>query len=424
MTVPNALPIENNYSARGKTEPRTHDNRPSMWSVAASSLHTQHFIVSVGLLSILVVVPMPAFLQGVLTCLFAIFTVSMLYNTALALITHGSQAIAGNGPESSTFQVNFDQFPMMGRQPVEEHKSLKVYQGWMNEINNYDPNNYHIAMTKSVFVKLHGSRLKISNVANRVPKRAIWNEQVVEKELMVVTRNRVFDLTKCRVEMCPIGLARKRYFNRKYPIQLLIPALAELGLNKQDQIATPAIHSEDNQPSNGSSPEFIEQFQAYRDDIGTTILNADTSVLRDVELEAPGNQGIPQPPCGEETRLLLFARCDREKEDWYRRFVAASNGLVTDNDVPSNVKLLNDDEMMAIRARKLLPNLQNLAEEDRLAEATTSTDKREDDGTAKEDDQRSKGMPPRDSSVEGLLMTACSSRGHYDYVKFMSTYQV
>lgn len=57
-------------------------------------------------------------------------------------------------------------------------------------------------------------------------------------------------------------------------------------------------------------------------------------------------------PCGDEVRLILFARGDREKEDWYRRFVAASEGDVHDQMLRlPNLKFVDDAELQRAAAK-------------------------------------------------------------------------
>lgn len=81
----------------------------------------------------------------------------------------------------------------------------------MNEINNYDPSNFHVSMTRTVHIKLDGAILKISNTKSRIPKRSMWNEKEIDKKKITFTQHRTYNLIDCRIEMCPTGLARKRY---------------------------------------------------------------------------------------------------------------------------------------------------------------------------------------------------------------------
>lgn len=58
-------------------------------------------------------------------------------------------------------------------------------------------------------------------------------------------------------------------------------------------------------------------------------------------------------PCGDEVRLLLFARCNREKEDWYRRFVAASKGHVHEQDLQvPHARFVDEADLQAVAAQQ------------------------------------------------------------------------
>lgn len=49
-------------------------------------------------------------------------------------------------------------WPILDAVPLEYFysKIANNFQGWMNEIDIYDPETYHITMTRSVYVKLEG----------------------------------------------------------------------------------------------------------------------------------------------------------------------------------------------------------------------------------------------------------------------------
>lgn len=78
----------------------------------------------------------------------------------------------------------------------------------MNEINSYDPTNFRCSMSRSVMVRLDGTQLRLSNTNARIPKRSMWNETLPKD--VSFTKHRYYDMIGCRIEMCPIGLARKR----------------------------------------------------------------------------------------------------------------------------------------------------------------------------------------------------------------------
>lgn len=427
-TVPNALIFDKIMEATNSppaSTTTTSSKFTGLLPTISSALYSRTTAICLGLLAVLIVAPVPPFLQGVIACLLSIVTISTLYNAISSLVVAIVAQNNPNGPEKAPFAVpDYNKLPVCEIPAAEEHKSLKSYSGWMNEINSYDPDSFHIGMTKSVFVKLDGTRLKVSNVANRVPKRSMWNEAPVDKKQLIVTRNRTYDLLNCRVEMCPKGLARKRYFNRKYPIQLTIPNGL---LSPEDVIRVPSATAlTPQQPESSVEGEdkviFLNDFDST--DFGTTILNADTTSLHQLSVPetttttgGSGSAGQKEvTPCGAEVRLLLFARCDREKEDWYRRFQNASVGAVRDNEnAVANLKYVTDMEAQAMR--QVIQNLENLVEEEKLRISNTKKDGIE------EKDETEIQFPP-DSNFDGLLMTPCSARSHPDYVKFMSKYQV
>lgn len=160
----------------------------------------------------------PPFIQGVLACLcsITIFTkfceaIGALVNGSLSKVLSGGSDTGACSPERGAFAIpNYDKMSVCAVPPVEEHKQLKTYSGWMNEINNYDPTNYHISMTRSVFVKLEGSKLSIASTNARIPKRSTWNEQPIDKKSVTFTKRCYYDLIGAHIEMCPKGLARKR----------------------------------------------------------------------------------------------------------------------------------------------------------------------------------------------------------------------
>lgn len=323
----------------------------------------------------------------------------------------------------------------------------------MNEINNYDPSNYHISMTRSVFVKLDGTTLRISNATTKIPKRAMWNEKMIEKKLVKFTRHRFFDLLDCRLEMCPTGLARKRHYSRKYPIQLTIVRITPNSSTSSTE--TPAQKSEDlsftesvtggggitklkdknesleKTDSSSFENESSEANNADNFDIGAAIMNSDVNALRKLQdgngtgkVDADGKD--QDVPCADETRILLFARTDREKEDWYRRFKSASLGLVNDQEhFMNDVHVISDEDVLAAFGKKVgstdEPSV-TLAECDEIEKDKEKMEVKEVAEPAGNDAlEVGNGL---DTVFEGLLMTTCAARGPSDYVQFMSKYQV
>uniref|UniRef100_A0A1B0CGX2 SMP-LTD domain-containing protein n=1 Tax=Lutzomyia longipalpis TaxID=7200 RepID=A0A1B0CGX2_LUTLO len=390
----------------------------------------RNFTIGCGMLIVCLLAPIPPFMQGVLACLFAMLFLTTLYDIAVELMSK-SLAKSG-GPERGDFAIpDFETMPICQVPAVEEHKSLKTYTGWMNEINNYDPVNYHISMTRSVYVKLDGSTLRISNVADRVPKRSMWNEVPIDKNSITFTKHRFYNLLGCRIEMCPKGLARKRYYSRKYPIQLTISqSKVEQGPENCPEKETNGVEGLSDRDlnlnhfaacENGEEKVPKQVNDATYNDLGSTIMNFNVDSV--TQMNEHGDTGLREdPPCGDDVRLLLFARCDREKEDWFRRFTAASVGLIVDSDchIPDMV-MLSDEEVVSIKLSSYLDLHQPVEGEEKPngTEIAKTPEKSAKDNEGGGESKRSS----MESIFEGLLITTCATRGPVDYLKFMSKYQ-
>lgn len=72
-------------------------------------------------------------------------------------------------------------------------------QGWMNEIQNYNPETYHATLTHSVFVRLEGSTLRISKPNKNITRRASYNEP---KPDVIYISQKIYDLTGSKVCIC------------------------------------------------------------------------------------------------------------------------------------------------------------------------------------------------------------------------------
>ncbi|NXW73704.1 TEX2 protein, partial [Hirundo rustica] len=153
-------------------------------------------------------------------------------------------------------------------------------QGWMNQLHAYDPELFHPSLTHSVLAVLDGATLKLSYPKSNIPRRATFEEEILDA---VFVSHRCYDLTDAKVFLCPPSLARKRTWNKKYPICVLLP-----------------------EPAEGEE--------------------------RDAEL--PGDEGSRKAPVSgqdgagdrRDRCLYLFGRTGREKEEWYQHLVQASRG--------------------------------------------------------------------------------------------------
>ncbi|XP_041432723.1 testis-expressed protein 2 isoform X2 [Xenopus laevis] len=165
-----------------------------------------------------------------------------------------------------------------------------IMKGWMNEIQNYDPETYHATLTHSIFVRLEGSTLRLSKPNKNVSRRAIYNEA---KPDVVYISQKIYDLVDSKVYLVPKSLARKRVWNKKYPICL--------ELARQD--------------------DFMAKAQADRE-------VAEDKMDRWEQTE-DGSRAVPTQDCSKaaghrEQVLYLFGRTGREKEEWFRKFLLAS----------------------------------------------------------------------------------------------------
>ncbi|XP_054732223.1 uncharacterized protein LOC129240455 isoform X1 [Anastrepha obliqua] len=415
---------------------------------AKTKFATSMPISRVAVLLIVLLLPVHGFIRGVLACLMSFAIADSLSIIAQAFIYKFFQS----HPEQSEFEIpDYTKLPICKVPAVEEHKTVKSYTGWMNEIFSYDPVTFHITQTNSVYLRLDGTILRVSTTLARIPKRVMWNEQPIDIKHIHFTGHRIFNLLGCNVELLPLGLARKRYFNRKYPIQLIIKRSAEddtyLDLSEQpsnEHSATGSrteVHSTDSRLSQISN-EVLEQYTDLKEtnansqdvDFASAIMNADLQQLQD---DTQNNDTLI--PCGDEVRLILFARADREKEDWYRRFVAASEGDVHDQVLRlPNLKLVDDAELQRAAAKAAQMPLDPNAKRD--------VGSSENDNNA---DNESLVLPPdmapplvvesksefKDipddmevvltptETFEGLLMSSCAARNPQDYIRFMAIYQ-
>ncbi|XP_074742369.1 testis-expressed protein 2-like [Strix uralensis] len=156
-------------------------------------------------------------------------------------------------------------------------------QGWMNQLHVYDPELFHPSLTHSVLAVLDGATLKLSYPKSNIPRRATFEEEILDA---VFISHRCYDLTDAKVFLCPPSLARKRTWNKKYPICILLPDPADV--------------------ESRSSEEHDVELQR---DEGTK------------KTPVPG-QDVPGD-CRERC-LYLFGRTGREKEEWYQHLVRAS----------------------------------------------------------------------------------------------------
>ncbi|NWI33676.1 TEX2 protein, partial [Sula dactylatra] len=156
-------------------------------------------------------------------------------------------------------------------------------QGWMNQLHVYDPEVFHPSLMHSVLATLDGATLKLSYPKSNIPRRATFEEEILDATFV---SHRCYDLTDAKIFLCPPSLARKRTWNQKYPICVLLPDPMEVECRSSEE--------------------------------------HDTELQRDEGTKKAPVPGQDVPGDCRERCLYLFGRTGREKEEWYQHLVQAS----------------------------------------------------------------------------------------------------
>ncbi|XP_062269680.1 testis-expressed protein 2 isoform X1 [Platichthys flesus] len=199
----------------------------------------------------------------------------------LLLIRMGSSRSQCHRPAYSSPQTLLGEVILTGGAVNTEPDILK---GWLSEMQDYDPETFHPALTQSVFATLEGSSLQLDSPRTNISRRATYNERVHEATFV---KSCCFQLEKSKVFLLPSVLARKRTWNPKYPICI---QLAGAG-NSQEDVGGRVKESRGEEP--GAEPSSPKP-------------------------------SSPKPVHDPPTTLYLFGRTGREKEEWFRHFLFAS----------------------------------------------------------------------------------------------------
>ncbi|KAM8961644.1 testis-expressed protein 2-like [Pelodytes ibericus] len=218
--------------------------------------------------------PLPAYISGLFMGLVSGFMLGFFM--ILFLVPKSSYSC-----RHSQFLTERSQSPLMeSQEPI-------VLRGWMNEMYTYDPETYHPALMHSAFVTLEGATLKRSYTKTNLPRRAKFGEDIPEA---VFVSHQVNDLTNAQVFLYPFGLAKKRIWNKKYPICVRLCDTEEMSSTNQDGDDTDVLAGEPQRPNPENS---------------RTLLGDCKGVI-----------------------LYLFGRTGRQKEEWYQYLVRASQGCM------------------------------------------------------------------------------------------------
>ncbi|XP_011496764.1 PREDICTED: testis-expressed sequence 2 protein [Ceratosolen solmsi marchali] len=235
-------------------------------------------------------IPLPKYFMGVLAGVFISILVQRIYKIFNQMLTLPVKFVA----------------PVL-EIPVVEHACVEKFEGWLNELPyNYNPDNYHVARTKPVFFKLQGDALQIMETRTRIPKRAVWDEPMHKPKF---TKKRKYSLAGAKIDLLPSGLIRLRRWSKKYPICI---TLEKDTLNDITVIEN----------SSDDEPQQID-------------MEADKMILEEEETDDEHSQSKDSKDIFEDcqddyesedmkVKLYVFARTDRQKEEWFRRLVSAS----------------------------------------------------------------------------------------------------
>lgn len=179
----------------------------------------------------------------------------------------------------------------------------------MNELFDYNPETYSINQTHSIYVHLEGTTLRLRRPKVNVPKRAMWDESNPNPQFV---HQRHFDIEGSKVLLLPNGLVKKRLWSKKYPICI---ALAKDGKKQSMKQETTAQSL-----GNGNQPT------------GRISTSSSTDSVHGFEM-------VSEQKC-DSSILYLFARTCREKEQWYRRILAATSGAPLKNHIREIKRLL------------------------------------------------------------------------------------
>ncbi|NXG17853.1 TEX2 protein, partial [Grallaria varia] len=235
------------------------------------------------------IIPLPGYLSGLLLGMALGFLVAVGVIWLVTPHTH----------EYLKFHKRMKKQRHTGALDIKEPEILK---GWMNEIYNYDPETYHATLTHSVYVRLEGSTLRLSKPNKNISRRALYNEP---KPDVTYVSQKIYELTESKISLVPKSLARKRIWNKKYPICI--------ELAKQDDFMAKAQTEKENAEEKSSAEKVDSNSE-----------------------ESKKPQDGAKCSSQKDQVLYLFGRTGREKEEWFRRFLLASR-LKSEGKRPSSV---------------------------------------------------------------------------------------
>ncbi|XP_022917280.2 testis-expressed protein 2 isoform X1 [Onthophagus taurus] len=297
------------------------DLRPKPVDFTWKDYLKQYQSVLIGILTSLFYyyIPLSSYLSGFIMGVLIAFAVAFIYFKL--------------NEETKNLTTNRENVQIVKVPAIREYQPLKKYNGWMNEFpDEYDPQTYHVMDTQSVYLRLQGNFLRISNTKHKIPKRAMWNEN---EHKATFSAHRIYNLLDAKINLLPDGITKIRYWSKKYPICITLNK-DQLCVKIKD-VGEESLEKK-NVEVNGKSVKY-EKLLSDEGDSKKINTTDDMDEFTDVEESDDEDNKLDNDEDEKETnldwngmnldtkqtRIYLFGRTDREKEDWYRRLIAATH---------------------------------------------------------------------------------------------------
>ncbi|KAG8264150.1 hypothetical protein J6590_017168 [Homalodisca vitripennis] len=312
------LPFEGSETELAKELDRLAN--PTLFRRVESFVYDWHIVVLPLIASLISwLTPLPQYIAGVLVGALGLLMLQKLVGLIRMVWGYTTSPI-----EHFRSMLPLHEVPIFRRSVYESDIADTVLEGWMNEYGKeYRPETYHVSLTETVYVTLDGTKLKLSSPRCKVPKRSLWNEP---RYKLLFNRERLYDITNCRVEIKPDNLIHRRIWSKKYPICITLTPASKLG----------ARHREKNQETVDKDTPWIEEEKYNFDTISEVVVNDESKHSTFSRI----NIVICFIPCGGPT-VICFIRADPvRRTHWTGIF--SSTKLSVEETVSVNSELSTD----------------------------------------------------------------------------------
>jgi len=167
-------------------------------------------------------------------------------------------------------------------------------------------------------MRLDGNNLFISfpHPKMRIPKRRLWNDPVVTSDYIFI-RHSVYNVSGASIQIAPEKLAKRRTWNKKYPICIKFPNCSVVAKISPTESVENLLVAIESGPGPSSAANTTVNYNVNTAGVsvnkGNTALNASSNDT-DGSVKSTRN-GVIREDCSSKS-LFLFARTDREKDIW------------------------------------------------------------------------------------------------------------